>query len=526
MKLIPLLVCLSLLLAAGLILIPQSAQATALPAISVSGTHITVGGTNAASTIQGFDETTALIFAVDAYVNGQTANWGKNMNFPVPDSGKLAVDSLPELWYAYFWFCAHYNMQAVRIGAGDIWGTGMLYNAWKNHPTQFFQVLDEMCHQANDRGIYVELVIAGSQEYPVYTFGGTGTVWTHSHAAGTAYQNYFLYAKSIANHFNSSSYNSALFAVDCWNEPDHTSVVAGYWHTDKTGFHNWASAVAADITPQSPHIIDMGVGTVGDNLFTTWGSSDFQLATGNNGFDVCHRHFYASASDNYLFDDPHTWANTAGKPLIWGEIDNNANYPYTRWTFAEQRISHNLDGAWFTMVMRGTSGYPYTGSYPIAETPAPPTPVSLNALITCDHNYGQISYTVHFSSLVTGGTTPYTYSWHFGDGVTSSSANPSHTYTTAGTYSAYLTVTCTGDSDISNAITIRTYAPALPPPAPPPIPPVIPVPGPIDEGANYTYANTTGNSSLDATMDVFGALLPVAIIISIFGLLIGIVRYD
>lgn len=50
------------------------------------------------------------------------------------------------------------------------------------------------------------------------------------------------------------------------------------------------------------------------------------------------------------------------------------------------------------------------------------------------------SMTVSFQSNVSGGTAPYTYQWNFGDGTTSTLASPSHTYSTAGTYSVTLTV--------------------------------------------------------------------------------------
>src|SRR5207253_3733863 len=48
-----------------------------------------------------------------------------------------------------------------------------------------------------------------------------------------------------------------------------------------------------------------------------------------------------------------------------------------------------------------------------------------------------------------------TYSWNFGDGTTSTSANPSHTYSTPGPYSAILTVTDNqGDQGTSSPVTV------------------------------------------------------------------------
>jgi glucose/arabinose dehydrogenase/regulation of enolase protein 1 (concanavalin A-like superfamily) len=73
-----------------------------------------------------------------------------------------------------------------------------------------------------------------------------------------------------------------------------------------------------------------------------------------------------------------------------------------------------------------------------APGPFPPT-----AVASADQNAGLGPLTVQFSSA--GSTDPYglplTYSWDFGDGSpVDTSANPSHTYATNGTYTATLTV--------------------------------------------------------------------------------------
>ena len=55
---------------------------------------------------------------------------------------------------------------------------------------------------------------------------------------------------------------------------------------------------------------------------------------------------------------------------------------------------------------------------------------------------GQVPLSVNFTGTATGGKPAYSYSWNFGDGSAVSTAqNPSHTYSTAGTYTATLTVT-------------------------------------------------------------------------------------
>src|SRR5207249_2600457 len=49
--------------------------------------------------------------------------------------------------------------------------------------------------------------------------------------------------------------------------------------------------------------------------------------------------------------------------------------------------------------------------------------------------------TVSFAGTASGGTTPYAYSWSFGDSATSTGQNPSHAYSSAGIYTVTLTLT-------------------------------------------------------------------------------------
>jgi len=434
-----------------------SAQATSVGFIRVNGTGFTVDGNPMITPLVGVDETTAVVFAIEAYVNRYSIYWGKNMNFPVPDTGQLAVTNLSQLWYAYFWFCAQYSINLVRFSSADAWATEICYAAWRDHPTQYYAVLDEMTKQAYLRGIYIQLNMAGSQDFPYYSFGASDSVINLNKAVGHAYHNYLDYLQGTMNHMDASPYTNTIFSYDVWNEPDHDRVNTAYWHDNEIAFRTWARVIANDTTPMSTHIVEMGI--VGQGSLFHWGFADFYNSTGSIGFDVCDRHYYASAEDAYLVSDPIEWADDCGKPLVWSELANNSGYLH-RWSWFETKLVTYGSQAWCNMVLTGTSGYPYTGEYPIEPT-GPPQP-SPSITIYANRTNGQIPLAISFTSSVSGGTLPYTYSWNFDDGTTSTSANPSHTFTIAGTYHVHATASGGGNGS-SNTITVTASNSAPPP---------------------------------------------------------------
>jgi len=90
-------------------------------------------------------------------------------------------------------------------------------------------------------------------------------------------------------------------------------------------------------------------------------------------------------------------------------------------------------------------------------------PSALSASCSGSPVSGVVPLDVSFTASATGGTAPYSYSWNFGDGASSTAQNPSHAYTQAGTYTVTLTVT---DSKTSKATaSTEVYASAPPPPA-------------------------------------------------------------
>ena len=84
------------------------------------------------------------------------------------------------------------------------------------------------------------------------------------------------------------------------------------------------------------------------------------------------------------------------------------------------------------------------------ETPAP----------TAEFEFVVAGYVVTFTSTVTDATT---YLWDFGDGETSTAANPVHTYLSSGTYNVKLTATGEGgDVNVTHAVqTLPSFAEML-----------------------------------------------------------------
>src|SRR5207249_1911155 len=80
-------------------------------------------------------------------------------------------------------------------------------------------------------------------------------------------------------------------------------------------------------------------------------------------------------------------------------------------------------------------------------------PLPLTASFTVSAN-PTVGSPVTFTATVSGGTTPYTFSWSFGDGSAKATTNPvSHTYATKGPKTVQLNVT---DGNAVKVITSQT----------------------------------------------------------------------
>jgi PKD repeat protein len=84
----------------------------------------------------------------------------------------------------------------------------------------------------------------------------------------------------------------------------------------------------------------------------------------------------------------------------------------------------------------------------------------LSAAASASPSAGDAPVTVTFAAGGTGGTVPYSFSWTFGDGGTASVQNPSHIYTSGGTYNATVTIT-DANGNTATASAVVTVSPSL-----------------------------------------------------------------
>ena len=106
-----------------------------------------------------------------------------------------------------------------------------------------------------------------------------------------------------------------------------------------------------------------------------------------------------------------------------------------------------------TVNLTDAVGMPANASAPGVELESGPM-VTATAL----PSVGEVGIAINFATNLTSrGVPPTAYSWEFGDGTSGSGAAPSHTYSTAGSYSATVTVTDSlgGTANVSLVVLIR-----------------------------------------------------------------------
>jgi len=156
---------------------------------------------------------------------------------------------------------------------------------------------------------------------------------------------------------------------------------------------------------------------------------------------------------------------TTDYTVLFNGLDQNTNYNVSLVT----KSGSNIESRDFTLASIGQLDLTYSSTYDsvvvfirnagdnVSVNPSwemaltDPLTVSINASPSSERTPWNFS----FSSSISGGIPPYSYSWNFGDNTESSEENPTHRYDTTGTYTPLLSVTDSwGNQKTSNSVTI------------------------------------------------------------------------
>jgi outer membrane protein OmpA-like peptidoglycan-associated protein len=147
--------------------------------------------------------------------------------------------------------------------------------------------------------------------------------------------------------------------------------------------------------------------------------------------------------------------------------------PYTYlWDFGDgttsteqnPRHTYQTEGKYTSSVtVTDAKGNQAVGSFAVTAT-CPP----VSATPSGNPTTGTAPFAVAFRAGASGGCPPLTYAWDFGDGATSAEENPTHEYTTDGTYSATLAVTDSkGSTSQAASVSVAASAALIPTPEKP-----------------------------------------------------------
>ena len=151
------------------------------------------------------------------------------------------------------------------------------------------------------------------------------------------------------------------------------------------------------------------------------------------------------------FDSTYNTVSIAGCPLsvyfrdstiginssqFYSVVSGSSGTVFYQWNFGDGNTS-TLANPSHTYSSAG----PYMVSLVVSDTNCTDsTAYTIGCNISLNSFYSSTGLTASFTSTSTGITSAATYLWDFGDGNTSTSQNPVHTYASAGTYYASLSV--------------------------------------------------------------------------------------
>jgi PKD repeat protein len=110
-----------------------------------------------------------------------------------------------------------------------------------------------------------------------------------------------------------------------------------------------------------------------------------------------------------------------------------------------------------TLRVSDAFGLEVTRSFPVSVTLPEGTSSPLAVVTSANRTEGTAPFPVQFATTLAGGDSPYVYSWEFGDGANSALAEPSHVFTTAGTFAVQVTVLDAQSLAANSSVTITVH---------------------------------------------------------------------
>lgn len=207
----------------------------------------------------------------------------------------------------------------------------------------------------------------------------------------------------------------------------------GTWSSGEFELGNYAPSIPTLLAPADGAVLDQKNNATGDGY--KW---EFDWGDSTHSEGIMNYTFYIAAPGK----SAKTYTTKDSK-ITWEKKELVYDTDRIGWKWKVQARANNMiisESAWRT--------------FDVKALPA------VTASAFASKTSGNAPLTVNFTGSATGGTGTFTYSWDFGDKTSSSSQNPSHQYSSPGTYTAKLTVN-DGNRKAEKTLTITATTPPL-----------------------------------------------------------------
>ena len=323
---------------------------------------------------------------------------------------------------------------------------GIWFNECKNNT-----ITKNTCTQNNSYGILLKsstnTTIAknnctGSQFYGIFLSSSTNTTITENNCTGNQQHGICLYSSDNNTITENNCTGNKLRGIYLYQANKNNTLA------ENTCLKNLAGGIALEAASQSNKVIGNWIkknvpNTIQDN--GTW-----NIISGNIFINYTVANFIAN-----------TTAPVMGQIVQFTSTTTSGGFPISfQWDFGDGGMSVSQDP---------THQYTAVGTYTVTLTVTDldsdsDTETKVAYVTVWTDTVPSVNFTVNATSLVasqwvnftytgSGGNSPLTFAWTFGDGGTSTGRNPPHQYAAAGTYTITLTVTdLDSDSDTETKV--------------------------------------------------------------------------